>query len=165
MTYSSPPPSRLASKSGSGGGVERGPMYAQTIPFRSWVGYAVACTLVLKSDSAGSLGMSTQWPAASNFQPWYTQRRPSSSLRPKNSDAPRCGQLFWISPMLPVLVLKPISSSPSSLTRSGAPSRSGSSSALIAGTQYCRIKLPIGVPGPDATQNTRCLPCSAYRSG
>src|SRR5215204_622753 len=50
--------------------------------------------------------------------------------------------------MLPALVLNPMSSSPSSLTRSGAPSRSGSSSALIAGTQYCRIKLPIGVPGP-----------------
>ena len=35
--------------------------------------------------------MSTQRPSASNFQPWYTQRRPHSSLRPKNRSAPRCG--------------------------------------------------------------------------
>ena len=45
-----------------------------------------------KSDSAGSLGISMHLPAVSNFQPWYTQRRPLSSLRPKKSEAPRCGQ-------------------------------------------------------------------------
>jgi hypothetical protein len=46
-------------------------------------------TLFLKLLSAGSDGMSTQAPVVSNFQPWYTQRRPSSSLRPKNIEAPR----------------------------------------------------------------------------
>ena len=46
-------PHMFASKSGNGGGVAREPRYAQMIPFRSRVGYAVAVTLVLKSDSAG----------------------------------------------------------------------------------------------------------------
>jgi hypothetical protein len=32
--------------------------------------------------------MSTQRPSTSNFHPWYTQRRPHSSLRPKKSEAP-----------------------------------------------------------------------------
>ncbi len=49
-------------------------------------------TLVLKTLSGGSDGMSTQLPAASNFQPWYTHRSPHSSLRPKNIGARRCGQ-------------------------------------------------------------------------
>ena len=34
------------------------------------VGYASALTLLRKSDSAGSFGMSTQVPSAANFQPW-----------------------------------------------------------------------------------------------
>lgn len=38
--------------------------------------------VALKSDSAGPLGMSTQLPSVSNLQPWYTQRKPDSSLRP-----------------------------------------------------------------------------------
>ena len=45
-------------------------MYAQIIPCRSRVGYASARTLSLKLLSAGSLGMSTQRPVTSNFQPW-----------------------------------------------------------------------------------------------
>jgi hypothetical protein len=45
-------------------------MYTQISPPHSRVGYAVARTLFLKSDSGGSLGMSTQWPATSNFRPW-----------------------------------------------------------------------------------------------
>ena len=39
------------------------------IPFRSTHGYATARTLSLKRLSAGSLGMSTQVPHSSNFQP------------------------------------------------------------------------------------------------
>jgi hypothetical protein len=59
----------LGSISGSGGRSDRGPMYAQTMPLRSRVGYAFARTLVLKLLSAGSEGMSTQAPITSNFQP------------------------------------------------------------------------------------------------
>jgi hypothetical protein len=36
----------------------------------------------------GSAGVSVQRPAASNFQPWKGQRRPSPSLRPKERSAP-----------------------------------------------------------------------------
>ena len=38
--------------------------------------------------------------------------------------------------------------SPSSRTRSGGQSGAGSSSDRIAGIQYWRMRLPIGVPGP-----------------
>ena len=58
-------------------------MYAQTTPPSSTVGYAVSFTLRLKSYSAGSFGISTHTPRASNFHPWYTQRMPFSSLRPR----------------------------------------------------------------------------------
>ena len=92
--------------------------------------------------------MSTQWPSQLYFQPWYTQRRPSSSLRPKKSDAPRCGQWFWISPILPDVTRKAMRFSPRSRTRTGAPSRSGSSLVMSAGIQYWRNRAPVGVPGP-----------------
>src|SRR5438093_9737153 len=39
-------------------------------------------------------------------------------------------------------------SSPSRRTRSGEPSGSGSSLESAAGTQYWRMRAPIGVPGP-----------------
>ena len=48
--------------------------------------------MVSARDDAGSVGRSTHLPSASNFQPWYTQRSPHSSLRPKNIGARRCGQ-------------------------------------------------------------------------
>ena len=70
----------------------RGPMYTQMQPPHSRAGYALIFTLSLKLDSAGSDGMSTQSPFTSNFHPWYTQRSPHSSLRPKNRLARRCGQ-------------------------------------------------------------------------
>src|SRR5579859_2531413 len=98
--------------------------------------------------------MSIQLPPASNFQPWYTQRRPLSSLRPKNSEAPRCGQLLATSPTLPLLSLKPINCSPRSSTRTGSESGCGNSDESIAGTQYSRIRLPIGVPGPTRVIST-----------
>ena len=47
-----------------------------------------------------------------------------------------------------LVVLKPIRFSPSSRTRRGGPSGSASSSERMAGSQYCRMRLPIGVPGP-----------------
>src|SRR6184192_2368123 len=115
---------------------------------RSTHGYAVAWIFDLKLLSSGSLGMSTQCPSQLYFQPWYTQRRPSSSLRPKKSDAPRCGQWFWISPILPDVTRKAMRFSPRSRTRTGAPSRSGSSLVMSAGIQYWRNRAPVGVPGP-----------------
>src|SRR3979409_821996 len=92
--------------------------------------------------------MSLQLPSTSNFQPWYTQRRPASSLRPKNKLAPRCGQLLASRPTLPLLSLKAINCSFSSRTRTGSESGRGNSEASMAGSQYWRIRLPIGVPGP-----------------
>ena len=71
------------SNRGSGGRCAGGPMYAQITPPSSTVGYAAVLTLCLKSYSSGSLGISTQAPFTSNFQPWYTHRMPFSSLRPR----------------------------------------------------------------------------------
>src|SRR5882724_4052924 len=115
---------------------------------RSTHGYAVAWIFDLKLLSSGSLGMSTQWPSQLYFQPWYKQRRPSSSLRPKKSEAPRWGQWFWISPILPDVTRKAMRFSPRSRTRTGAPSRSGSSLVMSAGIQYWRRSSPVGVPRP-----------------
>src|SRR4051812_7325499 len=117
-------------------------------PPRSRAGYATVRTLFLKLDSAGSDGMSTQLPSTSNFQPWYTQRRPSSSLRPKNIEAPRWGQEFWITPTAPDVDLKAIRFSPSSRMRSGGQSGLGSSSEVMLGIQNRRQRSPMGVPGP-----------------
>src|SRR6185436_14429553 len=105
-------------------------------------------TLFLKLLSAGSDGMSTQAPVTSNFQPWYTQRRPSSSLRPKNIEAPRCGQAFGITPTAPDVVRNAMRFSPRRRMRIGEQSGEGSSLDIIAGIQYSRRTLPIGVPGP-----------------
>src|SRR3979409_140993 len=99
--------------------------------------------------------MSLQLPSTSNFQPWYTQRRPASSLRPKNSDAPRCGQLLARRPTLPMESRKAMSCSPRRRTRTGSESAAGNSEESMAGSQYWRIRLPIGVPGP--TLVTRSL--------
>ena len=100
---SRPRASMLPSRSGSGGRSSRPRAHIHPDDAASLrAGRQSRLTLDLKSDSAGSFGMSMQRPSTSNFQPWYTQRRPLSSLRPKKSDAPRCGQLLWISPTLPV---------------------------------------------------------------
>ena len=48
--------------------VSRGPMYVQTMPPDSWVGYALIRTL--SQNGCGSLGMSTHRPSASNAHPW-----------------------------------------------------------------------------------------------
>src|SRR5207249_6617798 len=99
-----------------------------------------ARTLSLKALSAGSLGMSIHWPDTSNFQPWYTQRIPHSSLRPKNSDAPRCGQLAASSPTRPRVSRKATRSSPSRRTFFGGQSGSGSSVEGRNGIQYWRSR-------------------------
>jgi hypothetical protein len=57
--------------------------------------------------------------------------------------------------MRPRLSRKATSSSPKSFTRTGGPSGSGSSHPSSAGSQYRRIVVPIGVPGP--TRVTRSL--------
>src|SRR5208282_5530268 len=78
---------------------------------------------------------------------------PFSSLRPKNKEAQRCGQRWSITPTRPELSRKAISCSPSSIRRSGAPSRS-SSDDIAAGSQYSRISPPITVPGPTRTRSS-----------
>src|SRR5215216_4786065 len=136
------------SSSGGGGTSSDGPRYAHSTPPRSCTGYAVVRTLDLKSDSGGSLGMSTQVPSVSNFQPWYTQRKPFSSLRPKNSDAPRCGQLWLTSPTRPLVSRNETRSSPSKRTRTGSESVVGSSDERANGCQNRLNRSPIGVPRP-----------------
>src|ERR1700755_1432694 len=103
---------------------------------------------VLNGDSGGSDGISTQLPAASNFQPGYTHRNPHSSLRPKTMGAPRCGHLLPTRPTIPEESRNAIRSSPNIRTRTGGPSGSGTSSVNNAGNQYRRKPAPIGDCGP-----------------
>src|SRR5688572_16368040 len=56
-THAKPSGARIHSRLGSGGRFSDGPIYVHTTPAFSTVGYATACTLCLKSDSAGSFGM------------------------------------------------------------------------------------------------------------
>src|SRR5579864_1861899 len=67
--------SMLPSTSGSGGNSSspRGPIYTHRIPPRTRVGYAVALTLDLKSDSAGSFGISTDVPDPVKQKQLYSQ--------------------------------------------------------------------------------------------
>src|SRR3989442_1867875 len=118
------------------------------MPVRASDGCVGAGIFDLKLFSAGSFGMSTQTPSQSNFQPWYTQRRPSFSFRPKKREAPRCGQAFWINPTFPDVTRNPIRFSPSRRTRTGGQSGPGSSLEVKTGIQYCRMRSPVGVPGP-----------------
>src|SRR5881397_3894504 len=106
------------------------------MPLRSTHGYVVAWIFDRKLFSDGSFGMSTQTPSQSNFQPWYTQRRPSPSFLPKKSEAPRWGHEFWIRPTLPDVTRKPMRFSPSRRTRTGGQSGPGSSLDMNAGIQY-----------------------------
>src|SRR5258708_11236605 len=75
------------------------------------------------------------------------QGMPPSSWRPRNSEAQRCGQRWSMTPTRPALSRNAISFSPSSISRTGAPSRT-SSEDCAAGIQYCRINSPMTVPGP-----------------
>src|SRR5580700_6083637 len=81
------------------------------------------------------------------------QRSPPSSLRPRNREAQRCGHLWSMTPTRPALSRNAINCSPSSMRRIGAPSR-WSSDDIAAGSQYCRIRLPIGVPAPTRTRSS-----------
>src|SRR3954447_16882259 len=81
------------------------------------------------------------------------QRMPFSSLRPRNSDAQRCGHLWSMTPTRPELSRNAISFSPSSASRIGSPSAL-SSADIAAGTQYCRINSPMTVPGPTRTRSS-----------
>ena len=85
--------------------------------------------------SSASEGRSTHCPVTSYFQPWYGQRSPHSSLRPNQSDTPRCAQNSLMSPMRPCVSRNATSFSPSSCTRTGGPSGSAISSASSAGIQ------------------------------
>ena len=92
--------------------------------------------------------MSTHAPLTSNFQPWYTHLIPHSSLRPKNSGAPRCGQYESTNPGVPFESRNAIRFSPSSFTRTGGQSAEGISSLRHAGIQNLRNRSPMGVPLP-----------------
>src|SRR3954447_64811 len=81
------------------------------------------------------------------------QRMPFSSLRPRNSEAQRCGHLWSMIPTRPELSRNAISLSPSSIRRIGSPS-AFSSDDIAAGTQYCRINSPMIVPGPTRTRSS-----------
>src|SRR5260370_22728784 len=81
------------------------------------------------------------------------QRMPFSSLRRRNKEAQRCGQRWSMTPTRPELSRNAISCSPSSNRRIGAPSRA-SSDDIAAGSQYCRIRLPIAVPAPTRTRSS-----------
>src|SRR5689334_15598749 len=61
-----------------------------------------------------------------------------------------------MTPTRPELSRNPISLSPSSISRTGSPS-AFSSDDIAAGIQYCRIKLPITVPGPTRTRASLSL--------
>src|SRR3984893_3527835 len=78
---------------------------------------------------------------------------PFSSLRPRNREAQRCGQRWSITPTRPDESRTAISCPPSSNRRIGAPSRC-SSDDIAAGSQYCRIRLPIGLPAPTRTRSS-----------
>src|SRR3984893_16528780 len=103
------------------------------------------------------------------------QRSPFPSLRPRNSDAQRCGQRWSITPTRPSPSRNAISFSPSSIRRSGAPPRT-TSEDISAGIQYSRINWPMTVPGPTRVNSTlslavvmpssRCLqrPCGRPRA-
>src|SRR5690349_4460930 len=58
--------------------------------------------------------------------------------------------------MRPLVSRNATSSSPSSRTRAGGPSRVGISSESSAGIQYRRISSPIGVPGPMRVKSSFC---------
>src|SRR3954449_11969862 len=81
------------------------------------------------------------------------QRMPFSSLRPRNSEAQRCGHLWSMTPTRPELSRNAINFSPSSARRIGSPS-AFSSDDIAAGTQYCRINSSMIVPGPTRTRSS-----------
>src|ERR1051326_3088363 len=81
---------------------------------------------------------------------------PPSSLRPKNREAQRCGHRWSRMPMRPEVSRNAIRRSPSSIRRTGSPSVM-SSDDRHAGSQYWRIMLPIGVPGPTLVSNSFSL--------
>ena len=101
---------------------------------------------ILSWNGSGSFIWSTQLPSTSNFQPWYTQRRPHSSLRPNHKETRRWGQNSSTKPMRPAVSRKATSFSPSSCTRTGGQSGSGISQDRTAGIQYRRMVSPMAVP-------------------
>jgi hypothetical protein len=56
---------------------------------------------------------------------------------------------------------KAINCSPSSLSRNGAPS-GASSDDISAGSQYCRMSSPIGVPGPTLVKTSESVAIVIY---
>ncbi len=85
--------------------------------------------------SASTFGMSTHLPSTSYFQPWCTQRRPHSSLRPKKRFVPRCAQRGSIRPTRPSVSRKATRSSPMTFTRIGGLSGAGISEESATGSQ------------------------------
>ena len=134
-----------AKAGGSNSGASRSvSSHAQTKPPHSRVLYDWCLTLPCSGDSSGSDAMATQLPSTSNFQPWYRQRNPHSSLRPKTSEALRCGQSSSSNPSRPSLSRKQTYFRPTASTRSGFPSGSSTSSLRHTGVQCWRISKAIG---------------------
>ena len=68
LAVASPAGSDSVPKSRNGVMASAGPMYVQTIPPDSRVGYDVI--LIRWGNGFRSLRWSTHWPVTSNFQPW-----------------------------------------------------------------------------------------------
>src|SRR5689334_20252881 len=112
-----------------------GPSHAQTKPPASRTGQDLCFSDFMSAEPSGSEDISTMLPSTSNFQPWYRQRSPHSSLRPKTSEAPRCGQCSGSTPSLPLESRNTTRSSPTSRDLTGAPSASATSSERQTGSQ------------------------------
>src|SRR6266542_6842019 len=92
--------------------------------------------------------MSTHFPSTSYFQPWYVQRRPFSSLRPKKRSAQRWAQARSMRPTRQLVSRNARSLSPNNVTRRGEPSGSWRSDSSKNGNQNLRTSSPMGVPRP-----------------
>jgi hypothetical protein len=82
----------------------------------------------------------------------------ASSLRPRNSDAQRCGQRWSITPTRPGLSRKATSFSPSSIRRTGSPSASTSDDSHRRQPVLAH-QLPITVPGPTRVRSALSCAC------
>ena len=105
---------------GGGGDESAGPRYARTMPlFGTRIGSGPDFRLEV---AFGRLVGHVHSPASHIELPSVINAAEARfSSGPKNSEAPRCGQLFCMSPTWPVVSRKAIRSSPSKRTRSGLP--------------------------------------------
>jgi hypothetical protein len=79
---------------------------------------------------------------------WVHAIHVPASLRPKNSDAPRCGQYLPRRPTCPLISRNAIRFSERIRSRTGGPSGFGTSRDNKTGSQKRRNSSPIAAPGP-----------------